>query len=120
MEDVCREFFNIMDSGKLRCSASSDNTLGCILTGPGDLLVFSFFNNVHIVSCVIFNLSISIVMTLSAILGISPLCSLVKTLEKYSASMFAFSLSTDVSVEFGSSGSVFRSPIPSFIASFDL
>ena len=37
-----------------------------------------------------------------------------KTLEKYSASMFAFSLSTDVSVEFGSSGSVFRSPIPSY------
>ena len=42
MEDVCREFFNIMDSDKLRCSASSDNTLGCILSGPGDLQVFSF------------------------------------------------------------------------------
>ena len=71
MEDVCREFFNIMDSGKLRCSASSGNTLGCILSGPGDLLVFSFFNNSHIVSCVIFNSPISIVMTRSAILGIS-------------------------------------------------
>ena len=87
------------------------------MSGPGDLLVFSFLNNSHIVSCVIFNSPISIVMTLSAILGIYPLCSMVKTLEKYSASMFAFSLSTDVSVE---SGSVFRSPIPSFIVSFDL
>ena len=120
MEDVCREFFNIVDSGKLRCSARSDNTLGCILSGPGDLLVFNLFNNVHIVSCVIFNSPIAIVMTLSAILGISPLCSLVKTLEKYSAGMFAFSLSTDVSVEFGSSGSVFRSPFPIYIVSFDL
>ena len=101
MEDVCREFCNIMDSGKLRCSASFDNTLGCILSGPGDLLVFNFFNNFHIVSCVICNSPISIVLTLAAILGIFPLCSLVKTLDKYSASMFAFSLSTDVSVEFG-------------------
>ena len=70
-------FFNIMDSGKLRCSASSDNALGCIMSGPGDLLVFNFINNVHIVSCVIFNSPIAIVMTLSAILAISPLCSLV-------------------------------------------
>ena len=50
MEDVC----------KLRCSASSDNTLGCILSWPGDLLVFNFLSNLHIVS---------IVMSLSAILG---------------------------------------------------
>ena len=112
MEDVCREFLNIMDSGKLRCSESSDNTLGCIMSGPGDILVFIFFNNVHIVSCVIFNSPISIVMTLSAILGISQLCSLVKTLDKYSA--------TDVSVEFGSSGSVLRSPIPYIIVNFEL
>ena len=54
MEDVCREFFNIMDSGKPRCSASSDNTLGCILSGLGDLLVFSFFNNAIILYHVLY------------------------------------------------------------------
>ena len=46
--------------------------------------------------------------------------SFVNTLEKYSANMFAFSVSLFVMLEFGSSGPVFSFPIPSFNVVIDL
>ena len=42
------------------------------------------------------------------------------TLDKYSANMFAFSVSSFATLEFGSNGSVFSFPIPSFNVVLDL
>ena len=42
------------------------------------------------------------------------------TLDKYSTNLFAFSVSSFVTLEFGSSGSVFSFPIPSFDVVLDL
>ena len=46
--------------------------------------------------------------------------SFVNTLDKYYANMFAFSVASFVMLEFGSSGSEFSFPIPSFNVVFDL
>ena len=73
-----------------------------ISSGPGDLLMLSSFKICNIVFSVIVNLSISVLLLTVGIVGMYPGCSVVKTLEKYSANIFAFSSSFVVVCDFGS------------------
>ena len=91
-----------------------------ISSGPGALLIFNYSKTIlttSTVKAISFIASAGILQSRSA--GMRFQKSLVNTLEKYSASTSAFSLSVSTTTKFFSHGS-FRFPIPFFLLVFEL
>ena len=85
-----------MNSGGVSASATSLSTRGCHLSGPGDLLGFSFINlySVRVMS------STGVSSCMDCRMGVSSWFSLVKTLQKKEFSVSAFSLFVDAILPF--------------------
>ena len=105
-------------SGLFSVLASSLRSLGWILSGPGDLSTFRLSRTLYTSSSVLSTDSSGFSISLLVSFGISPSGSFVKTLLKYFARMFAFSLSSSVLFDFGLFGSMASSAMPSLIFVF--
>ena len=96
-----RDWLNIIHRGFDIVNASSFRTLGCILSGPGDLSFFSPLRIFQISSSFIFIGGIKLHVSFTSKVGVSPSGSFVKTLLKKFASISAFSSSSSVLAELG-------------------
>ena len=80
--DVFIDVSNIFCNGRHIFSENSISNLAPISSGPGDLLILSYFNVSNIMFSVTFSSSIDNLLFTLGVVGIDPVCSVVNTLEK--------------------------------------
>ena len=113
------DFWNILARGLAMVGAISDRYFGCIWSGPGDLSTFNFLSSLATASSVIMSGSICWWISFGGMYGTSSSGSLVNTLLKKFDKISAFAAMSFVRSDFGSSGSIARSPIPLLVLDFE-
>ena len=80
--DVFIDISNIFCNGRHIFSDNSVSNMEPISSGPGDLLILSYFNVSNIMCSVTFSSSIGNLLFTLGVVGIDPVCSVMNTLEK--------------------------------------